>query len=167
MVKQSADTLKTIGPSSSANDNLATIVATLRFNLPSCKIILSNERDYFSIVGVVTENSNTNNLGFNDITITTLTTSPTLQFRRLIVNVIDDRIILGFPLSEADVLSFMNVKLEKIIQEARDNAINNGKGIYKFNFPLANSLDELAAVNGYTTLGFPKVFLDISLEYVG
>jgi hypothetical protein len=61
----------------------------------------------------------------------------------------------------------MNVKLQKIIQEARDKAINNGFDNFKFNFPLASSLDELASVNGYSTLGHAKIFLDISLEYVG
>jgi hypothetical protein len=167
MGKQSVELVKTIGVSSSANDNLATIVSALRYNLPSCKIILSNERDYFSIVGVVTEKSNANNLGFDEITITTTVTSPTLQFKRLVVNIIDDGVPLGFPLSEADILGFMNVELQKIIQEARDHAINNRFIYYKFNFPKARLLDDLASTNGYTTYGYPKIFLDISLEYVG
>jgi len=167
MGKQSGELVKTIGVSSSANDNLATIVSVLRYNLPSCKIILSNERDYFTIVGVVTEQSNANNLGFDEITISSSVVAPTFQFKRLVVNIIDNGTQLGFPLSETDILGFMNIKLQKIIQQARDLAINNKSNYYKFKFPFASSLDDLASSYGYTTYGYVKIFLEISLEYVG
>ena len=166
-----------VGSSSSANDNLANIVAYLRAGLPTNNVVLASDRESFTILGNVTEISNNLSLGFDDIEILLYTAQPVLKFLALTTKVtvktsvdappvISNDTLLDFPVSENTVLDFMNNLLQLIIQEARTKALDNGNDYYRFNLPNAARLDELAAIYGFATTNKPKTFTTISLGYI-
>lgn len=166
-----------VGSSSSANDTLANIVAYLRANMPTNNVVLASDRESFSILGNVTEISNNFSLGYDDIEILLYTAQPVLKFLSLTTKVtvktsvdappvISNDTLLDFPVSENVVVDFMNNQLQIIIQNARNEALDNGKDYYRFNLPNAARLDELAAIYGFDTIQKPKTFTNISLGYI-
>ena len=158
------------GSSSSANDSLANNVATLRAAMPTNNVVLAGDRESFSILGNVTEKSNTLSIGFDDITIFLYVAQPVLKFISLGIRISLDPTdlvpLLDFPISESTVLDFMNNQLQTIIQEARNEALDKRNDYYTFKLPSAARLDELAAIYGFDTVGNPKTFTNISLGYI-
>lgn len=159
-----------VGSSSSAQDNIANIVAYLRANMPTNNVVLASDRESFSILGNVTEDSNSLSLGYDTITILLYTAQPVLKFIslgiRISLNPTDLVPLLDFPITESAVLDFMNNQLQIIIQNARNKALDKGEDYYRFNLPNAARLDELAAIYGFDTIGKPKTFTNISLGYI-
>ena len=162
-----------VGSSSSAKDTLANIGAYLRANMSTNSVVIASDRESFSILGNVTEASNSLSLGYDDITILLYTAQPVLKFISLSVKVFEKNpsdvttsTLLDFPVNENVVLDFMNNKLQIIIQEARNEALDKDEEYYSFNLPKAARLDELAAIYGFDTIGKPKTFTNISLGYI-
>lgn len=163
-----------VGVSSAANDSLSNVVASLRATLPTNNVVLSSDRESFSILGNVTELSNSLSLGFDDITILLYIAQPVLKFTSLSIKItqtsslknVSYDTLLDFPINESAVLDFMNNQLQIIIQNARNEALDKGEDYYRFNLPNAARLDELAAIYGFDTIGKPKTFTNISLGYI-
>jgi hypothetical protein len=159
-----------VGSSSAANDTLANVVAYLRANMPTNNVVLASDRESCTILGNVTEISNSFSLGFNNIEILLYVAQPVLKFLSLSTRISLDPTdlvpLLDFPVSENAVVDFMNNQLQTIIQEARTKALKNGELYYRFNLPSASRLDELAALYGFDTNLKPKTFTTISLGYI-
>jgi hypothetical protein len=138
--------------------------------MPTNNVVLAGDRESFSILGNVTELPNNFSLGFDNIEILLYTAQPVLKFISLVTRISsssrDLDPVLDFPVSENAVLDFMNNRLQIIIQEARNKALDEGKDYYRFNLPNAARLDELAAIYGFDTIGTPKTFTIISLGYI-
>jgi len=159
--------------SSPAHDTLANIVSSLRVSMPTNSVVMASDRESFSILGNVTETSNSLSLGFDEITILLYTAQPTLVILSLGVKLLEKdptdlttNTLLNFPVGENSVVDFMNNQLQVIIQAARNKALNEGKANYIFNLPNAARLDELAGIYGFETIGKPKIFTNISLVYM-
>lgn len=142
--------------------------------MPTNNVVLSSDRESFSILGNVTELSNSLSLGFDDITILLYIAQPVLKFTSLSIKItqtsslknVSYDTLLDFPINESAVLDFMNNQLQIIIQNASNEALDKGEDYYRFNLPNAARLDELAAIYGFDTIGKPKTFTNISLGYI-
>lgn len=165
MPKKELEQVLEVGSSSTAHDALANNVDTLRKQLPSSTISLDNSREFFTITGNVTEKSNQNNLGYDDIKITLPMQTPSLHFRALDISITDGGVLMSIPSRNVDVLGFMNNRLEKNISASKEIAEQNGDPNYTFYLPEAALLDSFMDTYGYTTQGLPKSFQKITLGF--
>jgi len=165
MPKREPEQVLEVGSSSNAHDALAKNVDTLRRLIPSSSITLDNSREFFTITGNVTEKSNQNNLGYDDIKITLPMQTPSLHFKGLDTFITDSGVLMPLPSHNVNVIGFMNQQLEQNIITSKEIAVKNGYDNYTFSLPSAALLDGYMDVHGYRTVGLPKSFQKITLGF--